>query len=137
MRIAVFLIVTALARGQEVRATLTGRVTDPVALLNVDTNHRIQHKTDSQGNYSFALIRPGNSELRVEHSGFKTMVRRGIIPQVNQAATVDLSLTLGTVTETVTVTDEAPLLKTASADRGGTIDRKRTTNPMVYAVVQI
>ena len=133
MRIALFLIVTALARGQEFRATLTGRVTDPVAapvagavvaLLNVDTNERLQHKTDGQGNYSFALIRPGNYELRVEHSGFKTMVRRGIILQVNQAATVDLSLSLGTVTETVTVTDEAPLLETASADRGGTIDQQ-------------
>ena len=132
-RIALFLIVTALARGQEFRATLTGRVTDPVAapvagavvaLLNVDTNERLQHKTDGQGNYSFALIRPGNYELRAEHSGFKTMVRRGVILQVNQAATVDLSLTLGTVTETVTVTDEAPLLETASADRGGTIDQQ-------------
>ena len=133
MRIALLLIVTLLARGQEFRATLTGRVTDPVAapvagavvaLLNVDTNERLQHKTDGQGNYSFALIRPGNYELRAEHSGFKTMVRRGIVLQVNQAATVDLSLTLGTVTETVTVTDEAPLLETASADRGGTIDQQ-------------
>ncbi len=133
MRIALLLIVTLLARGQEFRATLTGRVTDPVAapvagatvaMLNVDTNERLQHKTDGQGNYSFALIRPGNYELRVEHSGFKAMVRRGIVLQVNQAATVDLSLTLGTVTETVTVTDEAPLLETASADRGGTIDQQ-------------
>ena len=127
MRIALFLTATALARGQEFRATLTGRVAGAVAaLLNVDTNERLQHKSDGQGNYSFALIRPGNYELRVEQSGFKTMVRRGIILQVNQAATIDLSLTRGTATETVTVTDGAP------TSRNGLRRSRRDDRPAVH-----
>ncbi len=116
---------------QDFRATLTGRVADAsnaplvgaaVRLTNADTSESFRTRSDGQGNYSFALIKPGNYEVRAELDGFKRYVRQGFTLSVNQAATLDLRLEIGALAETVTVTDEAPLLDTASADRGGTID---------------
>jgi hypothetical protein len=129
--IAALLVLAAAA--QEFRATLQGRITDPaggalagaaVALHNVDTNERARATTGDDGLYTFALVKPGNYELRAEKAGFKATLRRGVTLQVAQQAELNLMLALGTVTETVTVTDEAPLLDTASADRGGVLDEQ-------------
>ncbi|MBM3755383.1 MAG: carboxypeptidase regulatory-like domain-containing protein [Acidobacteria bacterium] len=127
------LAVSVLGLAQEFRATLTGRLTDPIGapvaagtltLINADTAERFRVKSTERGDYTFALMKPGNYELRAEHEGFKTFVRRGIRLEVNQAATLDVALQLGTVSETVTVTDEAPLLEATTADRGGVIDEQ-------------
>ena len=121
------------AFAQEFRATLTGRVLDPsnapiagasVALINIETTENFTVKTAARGDYTFALMKPGNYEIRAEHEGFKAFVRRGLKLEVNQTATLDLKLQLGAVSETVTVTDESPLLETSSADRGGVIDEQ-------------
>jgi hypothetical protein len=118
---------------QEFRATLTGRLTDPTSapiaagtlvLINTDTAERFPTKATERGDYTFALMKPGNYEMRVEHDGFKAFVRRGIRLEVNQSATLDVTLQLGSVSETVTVTDEAPLLEASTADRGGVIDEQ-------------
>ncbi|MDZ4802397.1 MAG: carboxypeptidase regulatory-like domain-containing protein [Bryobacteraceae bacterium] len=119
------------AAAQEFRATLTGRITDPagaavgqaqVVLSNPDTAEHYRSPSDPSGNFTFALIKPGNYEVAVEHPGFRKYIRRGLTLSVNQSAELNVSLQLGDVTQTVTVTAETPLLETASADRGGVID---------------
>jgi hypothetical protein len=121
------------AAAQEFRATLQGRITDPgggvivaagVALRNVDTNEAMHVKTGTDGLFTFALVKPGSYEVRAEKAGFKALVRRGLTLQVAQQAELNLTLALGALAETVTVTDEAPLLDTANADRGGVLDEQ-------------
>lgn len=133
MRCLAFLLALGICSAQEFRATLTGRVLDPasvpiagarVQLQNIDTNESLFSDTDHRGNYTFALIKPGNYALRAEHAGFKVAIRNGVTLSVNQAANLDLKLELGTVNQEVTVTAEAPLLDSASADRGGVIDEQ-------------
>lgn len=122
-----------LLQAQDFRATLNGRITDPhdapvggarVALRDVGKNETRRHTTDHEGNYVFALIQPGNYELTVAHPGFKTHRREGITLNVNQAATIDLRLDLGSTTDQVTVTADVPLLELSSGDRGGVVDGK-------------
>ena len=117
--------------GQEFRATLTGRVVDPsgapvagalVTAINTGTNQRSSSETDTHGAYVIPLLPPGRYEVSVEMAGFKKVTRTGIELSVNQAATLDFQLELGTVTEQVTVTAEPPLLEQANADRGALID---------------
>jgi hypothetical protein len=125
--------ITITMAAQEFRATLQGRVVDPsgapvvgaaVRLVNTDTAEPVSRNTEEQGEYTFALMRPGNYEVRVEAEGFKAFVRKGIKLEVNQTASLEVKLQLGAVNETITVTDEAPLLETSSADRGGVIDEQ-------------
>ena len=129
----ILLLLAATGWAQEFRATLTGRVLDPasapiagaaVRLTNVDTGENYNSKASERGDYTFALMRPGNYELRGEQEGFNVFLRRGLKLEVNQTATLDIRLQVGAVSETITVTDEAPLLETSSADRGGVIDEQ-------------
>src|SRR5712691_4095568 len=58
-------------------------------------------------------------------TGFKQYVSSGVVLQVNQAARLDIELTIGTVTEEVRVTGEAPVLDTESGGRGAVIDHTK------------
>ncbi|MDQ6701591.1 MAG: hypothetical protein M3Z36_15540, partial [Acidobacteriota bacterium] len=63
-------------------------------------------------------------EIHADHPGFKTYIRKGLTLSTNQTLTLDLTLTLGSVTEQVTVTADSPLLEISSGDRGGVIDEQ-------------
>src|SRR5260370_17480092 len=123
-------------QAQDFRATLNGRVTDPhdapvagalVSLRDVDKNETLRQTADAEGNYVFPLISPGSYELTVTHPGFKGYKRAGLTLSVNQAATVDLKMELGSTSEQVTVTSDLPLLELSSGDRGGLVDGKTTS----------
>ncbi|HET8547576.1 MAG TPA: carboxypeptidase regulatory-like domain-containing protein, partial [Bryobacteraceae bacterium] len=132
--VPILVLLAAAAAGQEFRATLTGRVTDssgaavPGATVQVrSTNTNAVHRftTDVQGNYTAPFLPPGSWSVRVEAPGFKTSSRDGVVLNVGQRATIDILLEIGQVSEQVTVTAEAPMLETASADRGGVIDNQQ------------
>ncbi|MEK7409534.1 MAG: TonB-dependent receptor [Acidobacteriota bacterium] len=127
------LVIVPLA-AQEFRATITGRVTDSsqavvpgakVEVKNVGTNEVTSARTDNSGNYTAPFLRPGAYTITVEAAGFKKFTREAVVVNVGQAATVDVVLEVGAVTEQVTVTAAAPLLETVKSDRGGVVDRQR------------
>ena len=122
------------AFAQEFRATLTGRVIDstgaavPAAVVqvrNTATNEAATAVSDAQGIYAVPLLRPGSYNLSTQVAGFKAYTREGLTLNIGQTAAVDITLEVGAVTEQVTVTGEAPLLETTTADRGGVIDSQR------------
>jgi hypothetical protein len=128
------LLLTTLLSAQEFRATLTGRVTDSsdaaipgvtVTVRNAATNEAFSTTTGAQGAYTIPLLRPGTYTLRVEVPGFKRFAREGLILNLGQAATADIKLEVGDVSETVTVSGEAPLLDMMNADRGTVLDSRR------------
>ncbi|MGH8247777.1 MAG: carboxypeptidase-like regulatory domain-containing protein, partial [Gammaproteobacteria bacterium] len=137
--------------GQEFRATLTGRVLDPagapvahakVRVTSAGTNEVREAITDSQGNYLVPLLNPGIYSVKAEAEGFKTAVQNGLELTVNQTATLDLQLQLGSMATQVTVTAETPLLEDANADRGGLVDEEsvkeyplNTRNPFMLAML--
>src|SRR5438552_11649022 len=127
----VFLLEPAIA--QEFRATLTGRVVDPsdahvsgatVTVTNAGTNARFKANTDPQGNYTVALLQPGIYTVRVEAIGFRPALREQLELSVNQTAALNFRLELGTISQTVTVSPDAAILESGTADRGGLIDEQ-------------
>src|SRR6476646_4419412 len=125
-----FLFATALL-GQEFRATVTGLVTDPtsaavpnavVQARNRGTNEVAASSTDSRGSYTIPLLKPGTYDVSVEAGGFKKVTRENLTLNVGQTVSMDFTLEVGAVTETLSVTAEVALLETSKADRGLVID---------------
>ena len=67
--------------------------------------------TTETGDYSFTLLPVGNYEIKTELTGFKTQAAK-IALATGDRARVDVKLELGAVSETLTVSGEAPLLQT-------------------------
>ena len=140
-----------LLRAQEFRATLSGRVLDAggspipnakVRVTNASTGEARDATTDAQGNYVVPLLNPSVYTVKAEAQGFKTAVKEGLQLNVNQAATLDLQLELGSMTTQITVSADVPLLEDANADRGGLIDAEsvkeyplNARNPFMLAML--
>ena len=114
-------------------AQLSGVVTDSsggvvagakVILMEDATNISRSTVTDERGIYFFTGLRPSTYTLRVEATNFATVQRKGVVLAVSQQATVDIVVTPGSVSEHVTVTTQAPLLETADAALGTTVDNQ-------------
>ena len=121
-----------LALGQGISGSLTGQITDPsgaaipgatVALSNVDTDQVQNIVTDGQGVYSFKLVPPGNYSLKVNAGAFAEYVQKGIVINANLYATQNVHLKVASAKgETVSVTADAELIDTTSAELGMTIN---------------
>jgi hypothetical protein len=68
------------------------------------------------GNYTLPELPAGTYEVTVTVPGFKKFIRQGLTIQVAQTVRIDISLEVGNATESVTVSAEAPLLKTESGE---------------------
>src|SRR5580693_8148495 len=77
--------------------------------------------TDESGNYVAPELQPGTYRVRAEAKGFKTVERPNIPVEVGTDLRVDITLPAGSVSETVVVTDEVPLIDTTSSTLGGTL----------------
>ncbi|MBO0861508.1 MAG: carboxypeptidase regulatory-like domain-containing protein, partial [Chloracidobacterium sp.] len=119
---------------QDFRATITGRITDSnkaavpnakVSIKNLGTNEITSATTDSEGNYKAPFLRPGSYSITVEATGFKKVTRDKVELVISQMATFDFALETGAISEQVTIEGGAPVIETASADRGGVIDRQK------------
>src|SRR5882672_1300108 len=134
-RIAILIaLTTTLALAQFETATLTGVITDSagavvpkadVKAVNEATNQESSATANAEGRYFFPNLRPGSYRVTASAQGFKQFVSTGLVLQVNQAARLDIQLTVGAVTEQVNVTGEAPVLETESASRGAVIDHTK------------
>jgi hypothetical protein len=122
------------ATAQSELATLTGTVTDEsgavmvganVKLTDLATNISQEVLTNDSGRYSVTSLKPGAYSVAVAHPGFKMYLNSGVTLQVNQTARLDITMSLGAVTEQVNVTAEAPLLQTETSDRGEVIDERK------------
>src|SRR3954447_6868942 len=71
--------------------------------------------TDEQGNYRAGLLPPGVYSVKYELPGFKTLVREGIQVSAGFTATLNISMEVATVAETVTVQGDSPIVDTSSA----------------------
>ena len=111
-----------------------------VTVRNVKTNETRSTVTDGDGRYRFTGMPVGDYELSVESTGFAKYVQSGISLVLNQAATVDVSLKAGGVTEVVNVVENASILNTTTTEVGTRFDNRRlaelpiATNRNVYNI---
>ena len=131
-----FLLASTPVWSQEITAAISGVVTDPsgaavgdAKITAKDSERGSMFSTTSNGSGAYNLPRlpVGTYELRVEKTGFETLVRGGVLLQLNQTAQLDVTLTVGSVTQTVDVTSAAPLLQTETTQLGTVIDSRENT----------
>ena len=115
-------------------ASVTGVVRDPsgsvvagvkLTLTNLDTTVRHTAESNSAGNYVFLSIPPGNYSLEATAPGFQTMQVPRISLAVNQTATIDVSLQVGAVQQTLTVEASGELLQQSTAELGAVVSAKQ------------
>src|SRR5579864_3624691 len=126
-------IFPGLVLAQVDRGSMVGIITDPaggrvpgaqVTVTNHSTNQAVQVSTDETGYYAADLLRIGTYSVSVEKQGFEKAIEPSVEVGVNQAARVDISLKVGSSSETVEVTAAAPLLQTEASSLG-TIETER------------
>src|ERR1700755_1860028 len=117
LAIAALLVSVLPAVAQTPAGILTGRVADatvlplPVVTVTVqgtDITHTFV--TDAEGRYRFLELAPGGYKLTSSLQGFSTNVREHIEVGVGQTGDVPVTLALGALTETVTVTAASPMV---------------------------
>src|SRR5271170_5401623 len=121
-------LLSPVARGQSTyTAQLTGVVTDAseavvpgvkVTLTDERTAVPANTTTDNRGIYVFTGIRPSTYTIRVDAANMEPQERKGVTLAVSQQATLNFTLKPGSVSESVTVTEQAPLLDTGNAALG-------------------
>ena len=135
--VGVLFLTAWVASAQEVSAGITGRVTDPsgAAMVGAKVTAEDQLRgtewpttTNEDGIYAFPRIPASTYQLKVEAKGFKTYVQSGIVLEVNQRGRVDVSMEVGGLTETVSVTADAALLQTETTQVGAVITPQTITN---------
>lgn len=121
------------ASAQDFRGGVTGRVVDSsggrmpgvsVTATNVATNVASTTTTNSEGDYAILFLNPGTYSVTAELSGFKKVVRQNVEVRVGEKLGLDLTLEVGAMSETVSVTAESPVLATTTGSTGQTIGEK-------------
>ena len=129
------LLVAPLLFGQGERATITGTVTDTtkaiipdasITLRNTATNVAAHATTNSAGLYFITSLPPGSYELRVEKTGFRPSRVDNIPLTTGLAATIDVNLEVGSVSEAVEVKAAAVQLEAQSSSMNAVV----TTRPI-------
>jgi hypothetical protein len=106
------------------RGTISGVATDPsgsaisgakVTATNTAMGTQNSTVTTGAGTYTIPDLAAGTYSVTIAAPGFKELIRNGITVSVGQTATIDLQLAVGQTTASITVTANAPLLQTDSA----------------------
>lgn len=125
-------LIPASVWAQVYSSSLTGVIKDPsgavvpgaeVKLTDANKGYSLDGKSDSSGRYLLRSIPPGTYRLSVAASGFRGYVRQGVVLDVGQNASLDITLQLGELKNEVQVSSEAPLLATEDAINGQTLNR--------------
>ncbi|MEO8593905.1 MAG: carboxypeptidase-like regulatory domain-containing protein, partial [Candidatus Solibacter sp.] len=120
------LVLAFSAFGQTDHGTLTGTVSDPanavvpsaaVVAKNTETGSVHQTLTTATGNFTVPSLPAGLYELTVEAPGFRKYIGRNLRVQVAQVMRLDVTLEVGSATESITVEGAAPQLKTESVEQ--------------------
>ena len=135
--LAVILFLALPASGQAPVGTILGTVKDAsgavvagatVTIKNTDTGDTRTLTTGSDGAYRANAMPIGNYEVRVEQAGFQTQVRSGLTLHVTEEIVVNADLKVGTTSQEVMVTGEAPLVNTTSSVLGGLVNNNKIEN---------
>ncbi|MBI4876700.1 MAG: TonB-dependent receptor [Acidobacteria bacterium] len=125
---------------QTVSGTISGAVTDPsnqvvagasVTLTNERTRESRTGTTNETGVFVFPALPPSAYSLKVEAGGFKSMQRTGMVLSANERLSVgEIQLTIGAVTETVSVVAQGIAVQTTTAEHSAMITPDQMSNMM-------
>src|SRR5437762_13150459 len=135
------MLVATAAFAQTPTGTILGTVKDAqggvipgatVTATSLGTQFSRSVVTDQAGEYALRLLPVGNYKVEVTIPGFKNFSQTGIVLEVGRNARVDATIELGTVSETVSVVGDSPLVDTASSSLARTVGQNEVLNlPLV------
>src|SRR5258706_11631043 len=124
-------------RAQSNSASIKGRVTDPskalivgakVAAVSSGTRFRHEAATNGSGDYYLTNLPPGSYRLEIEKTGFKKLIKPDVILHVQDAVNIDIEMTVGSASESVTVEGGSPLLNRSDAMVSTLVDNRFVEN---------
>jgi hypothetical protein len=131
MRLALFAcLLSTVSFAQEFRGTFSGMVTDAqggaiakarIVATEVRTGAKSETYSEASGAFAIPFLAVGEYEVSAELAGFKKFVRQGVALGMGQHPVIDIRLDVGTVSESVTVMEDAPLIESANASVGQVI----------------
>jgi len=125
-----FVLFPVLTASAQTTGTITGTVSDPsqavtpgveVRAVQEMTREERVTRTNGQGAYTLAFLRPGAYQLTFSAAGFKTMLQK-VTLSVTERIAVDMQMSPSTVVETIEVRGNATLLQTETATLGRVVD---------------
>jgi Carboxypeptidase regulatory-like domain/TonB dependent receptor len=135
--IVVCLVLGPDACGQTETATIRGSVTDPtgavvpgttVRLIDIDRGPQTDGATGTGGLYTFASVRPGHYRIEAEKSGFKMVRLTGITVNVQDNLEENFKLSVGAVSESITVEANNAIVNATDAAVSTLIDNRFVEN---------
>ena len=129
--LVMLVLLAAPALAQQTTGNISGKIIDQqgaiipgatVTATNPATGFTRSVVSDAVGIFTLTALPIGNYDLKVELSGFQPTIRKGVVVNVSQTVSLDLSLSVAALAENVTVTGEAPLIQTTNSTVGGVVD---------------
>ncbi len=121
-----------------ITGTISGTVTDPagavvpdakVSITSERTGETQSATTNEVGVFSFVAVPPGAYTIKIEHAGFKTAQRTGVVLSANEhLATGAIQLEVGGVAETVTVEAQGASVQTDSSEHSAALTNEQITD---------
>lgn len=131
--VALVLVSTFASRAQQTTGSISGLITDPsgaiVPAVNVSatssaTGAVTRTTSNADGIYRFVTLPSGGYTIAAEKEGFKATTLSGIDLQVYQKAEVNITLSIGSATQTVTVQTSTPLVDPSTSSLGTVVDEQ-------------
>jgi len=125
------------AAAQQTTGNISGRIVDAqgsaipgvtVTGRNTQTGFVRTDVSDGEGIYRLTALPVGTYDVSAELQGFAKFESKGLVLNVGQNMAVDISLTVASLSETVTVTGETPMIETTASSVGGVVDVARIEN---------
>jgi hypothetical protein len=142
----------AFAQSTAINGTIEGTVKDDqgallpgvtVTVSNIDTGDQRVVVSNEGGLYRAPLLSLGTYRVAAELQGFKKFEQTGVSLRAGQTAVIDVTLSVGAVAETITVTADAPLVDLAKIEQGRTLSEQEiktlpltSRNPYNFALLQ-
>ena len=115
------------------RGIVEGLLTDPtgaavpnakVQVVNIDTNSTLDFFTNGLGNYLAPNLPLGSYRIVVHKEGFRSIVREPVMVRAQSRLRVDFTIQVGSASESVTVSDEAPMLDVSATSAATNLSAK-------------
>src|SRR5687767_7228195 len=143
---------SSFAQSTAINGTIEGTVRDEqgallpgvtVSVTNIDTGQQRVAVTNESGLYRATLLSLGTYRISAELQGFKKFEQTGVSLRAGQTAVIDIALAVGVLSETITVTADAPIVDLAKIEQGRTLSEAEiktlpltSRNPYNFALLQ-
>jgi hypothetical protein len=129
--------ITVFAQNAISTGSISGRVTDPTGAVvagatvtaeSVAAGVKLTSKTNGTGFYNFPSLSVGAYNISISQAGFKTEIIENVLVEVGQNAAGNATLQVGNLTESVSITGEAPLIRTTESTASTVVNENLIEN---------